>query len=196
MTKRKGPPVGTTWLGPQNQRVIRWLMGGGTLNTVVAKYELGITNLYARVSELRALGYPIKDEWDEESVRTGRRSKAYYLEDGRGEKVRGKFDEKDLHEAAIQWNEYRRGVEEGRGAGVGNPEKETGEVETPMCPNCGATRFGPGPEASEMTKRGGKGSTQLGWGDPEIKVPVLYFDTLPDGTVEFICLDCGRVFSE
>jgi hypothetical protein len=65
-------------LGPQNQKLLRYLMGGRSLTPAMAFMTMHIGSLTSRISDLRKAGYPIMDEWKKDA--NGADYKSYWLE--------------------------------------------------------------------------------------------------------------------
>ena len=65
--------------GTQYDKLVR-AMKKGTITSMDAFRQFGITSLHRRLSDLRAMGYVIADAWDE-NPETGKRFKRYRLVD-------------------------------------------------------------------------------------------------------------------
>lgn len=61
----------------QNARLIAYLKKHRSITRAPAFFELGIANLWARVGELRKLGYRIDDDWT--TTANGAHVKEYWL---------------------------------------------------------------------------------------------------------------------
>lgn len=65
--------------GTQYEKLVT-AMKKGTVTSMDAFRQFGITSLHRRLSDLRAMGYIIADSWDE-NPNTGKRFKRYRLVD-------------------------------------------------------------------------------------------------------------------
>jgi len=67
----------------QRQRIINYIWECGSITSLEAYKELGITQLATRIKELKELGYEFKTEWESSKNRYDERVdyKRYYLAD-------------------------------------------------------------------------------------------------------------------
>lgn len=67
---------------PQKQRVIDYINKFGSISSWEAYADLGITQLGARIDQLKKEGYNFKTEWESSKNRFGEKTdyKRYYLE--------------------------------------------------------------------------------------------------------------------
>lgn len=67
----------------QRQRIINYIRECGSITSLEAYKELGITQLATRIKELKELGYEFKTEWESSKNRYDERVdyKRYYLAD-------------------------------------------------------------------------------------------------------------------
>lgn len=67
---------------PQKQRVIDYINKFGSISSWEAYADLGITQLGARIDQLKKEGYNFKTEWESSKNRFGNKTeyKRYYLE--------------------------------------------------------------------------------------------------------------------
>lgn len=68
---------------PQKQRIINYIREFGSITSYEAYADLGITQLGARIDQLKKEGYEFKTEWESSTNRFGERTdyKRYYLVD-------------------------------------------------------------------------------------------------------------------
>lgn len=68
---------------PQKQRVIDYINKFGSISSWEAYADLGITQLGARIDQLKKEGYNFKTEWESSKNRFGEKTdyKRYYLVD-------------------------------------------------------------------------------------------------------------------
>lgn len=71
---------------PQKQRVIDYINKFGSISSWEAYADLGITQLGARIDQLKKEGYNFKTEWESSKNRFGEKTdyKRYYLENIEG----------------------------------------------------------------------------------------------------------------
>lgn len=67
----------------QKQRIINYIRQFGSITSYEAYADLGITQLGARIDQLKKEGYEFKTEWESSTNRFGERTdyKRYYLVD-------------------------------------------------------------------------------------------------------------------
>lgn len=67
----------------QKQRIINYIREFGSITSYEAYADLGITQLGARIDQLKKEGYEFKTEWESSTNRFGERTdyKRYYLVD-------------------------------------------------------------------------------------------------------------------
>lgn len=67
----------------QRQRIINYIREFGSITSLDAYKDLGITQLATRIKELKEQGYEIKTKWESSKNRYGEKVdyKKYYLED-------------------------------------------------------------------------------------------------------------------
>lgn len=67
----------------QKQRIINYIREFGSITSYEAYADLGITQLGARIDQLKKDGYEFKTEWESSTNRFGERTdyKRYYLAD-------------------------------------------------------------------------------------------------------------------
>lgn len=67
----------------QKQRIINYIRQFGSISSWEAYSDLGITQLGARIDQLKKEGYEFKTEWESSTNRFGERTdyKRYYLVD-------------------------------------------------------------------------------------------------------------------
>lgn len=67
---------------PQKQRVIDYINKFGSISSWEAYADLGITQLGARIDQLKKEGYNFRTEWESSKNRFGEKTdyKRYYLE--------------------------------------------------------------------------------------------------------------------
>lgn len=67
----------------QKQRIINYIREFGSISSWEAYADLGITQLGARIDQLKKDGYEFKTEWESSTNRFGKRTdyKRYYLVD-------------------------------------------------------------------------------------------------------------------
>ena len=67
----------------QKQRIINYIREFGSITSYEAYADLGITQLGARIDQLKKDGYEFKTEWESSTNRFGERTdyKRYYLVD-------------------------------------------------------------------------------------------------------------------
>lgn len=67
----------------QKQRIINYIREFGSITSYEAYSDLGITQLGARIDQLKKEGYEFKTEWESNTNRFGERTdyKRYYLAD-------------------------------------------------------------------------------------------------------------------
>lgn len=67
----------------QKQRIINYIREFGSISSWEAYSDLGITQLGARIDQLKKEGYEFKTEWESSTNRFGERTdyKRYYLAD-------------------------------------------------------------------------------------------------------------------
>ena len=67
----------------QKQRIINYIREFGSITSYEAYSDLGITQLGARIDQLKKEGYEFKIEWESNTNRFGERTdyKRYYLAD-------------------------------------------------------------------------------------------------------------------
>lgn len=67
---------------PQKQRIINYIREFGSITSLDAYKDLGITQLGARIDQLKKDGYRFKTEWESGKNRFGDKTdyKRYYLE--------------------------------------------------------------------------------------------------------------------
>ena len=67
----------------QKQRIINYIREFGSITSYEAYSDLGITQLGARIDQLKKEGYEFKTEWESNTNRFGERTdyKRYYLVD-------------------------------------------------------------------------------------------------------------------
>lgn len=67
----------------QKQRIINYIREFGSITSYEAYSDLGITQLGARIDQLKKEGYEFKTEWESNTNRYGERTdyKRYYLAD-------------------------------------------------------------------------------------------------------------------
>lgn len=67
----------------QKQRIINYIREFGSITSYEAYADLGITQLGARIDQLKKEGYEFKAEWESSTNRFGERTdyKRYYLAD-------------------------------------------------------------------------------------------------------------------
>lgn len=68
---------------PQKQRIINYIREFGSISSWEAYSDLGITQLGARIDQLKKEGYEFKTEWVSNTNRFGEKTdyKRYYLAD-------------------------------------------------------------------------------------------------------------------
>lgn len=68
---------------PQKQRVINYIREFGSITSFEAYADLGITQLGARIDQLKKEGYEFKTEWESSKNRYGEKTdyKRYFLVD-------------------------------------------------------------------------------------------------------------------
>lgn len=68
---------------PQKQRIINYIREFGSISSWEAYSDLGITQLGARIDQLKKEGYEFRTEWESSTNRFGERTdyKRYYLVD-------------------------------------------------------------------------------------------------------------------
>lgn len=68
---------------PQKQRVINYIRQFGSISSWEAYSDLGITQLGARIDQLKKEGHEFRTEWESSTNRFGERTdyKRYYLVD-------------------------------------------------------------------------------------------------------------------
>lgn len=71
---------------PQKQRVIDYINKFGSISSWEAYADLGITQLGARIDQLKKEGYNFRTEWESSKNRFGEKTdyKRYYLENIEG----------------------------------------------------------------------------------------------------------------
>lgn len=67
----------------QRQRIINYIREFGSITSLEAYQDLGITQLATRIKELKELGHEFKTEWENNKNRYGEKVeyKRYYLAD-------------------------------------------------------------------------------------------------------------------
>ena len=67
----------------QKDRILEYIRNFGSISSFEAYADLGITQLGARIDQLKKEGYEIKTEWESSTNRFGERTdyKRYYLVD-------------------------------------------------------------------------------------------------------------------
>ena len=68
---------------PQKQRVINYIREFGSITSFEAYADLGVTQLGARIDQLKKEGYEFKTEWESSKNRYGEKTdyKRYFLVD-------------------------------------------------------------------------------------------------------------------
>lgn len=68
---------------PQKQRIINYIREFGSITSLDAYKDLGITQLATRIKELKELGYEFETKWESSKNRYGEKVdfKRYYLAD-------------------------------------------------------------------------------------------------------------------